>query len=63
MNISENQSRTLYAFFTLLFAINVGYTIWNFHEQQKLRKMQQKIVEEQLVAIKNSKKRQVEEEM
>jgi len=61
MNISENQSRTLYALFTVLFAINVGYTIWNFHEQQKLRKIQQKIVEEQLVAIQNQKKREVEE--
>ncbi len=61
MNISENQSRTLYAMFTVLFAINVGYTIWNFHEQQKLRKIQQKIVEEQLVAIQNQKKREVEE--
>lgn len=60
MNISENQSRTLYAMFTILFAINVGYTIWNFHEQQKLRKIQQKIVEEQLVAIQNQKKREVE---
>lgn len=61
MNISENQSRNLYAMFTVLFAINVGYTIWNFHEQQKLRKIQQKIVEEQLVAIQNQKKREVEE--
>lgn len=61
MNISENQSRTLYAMFTVLFAINVGYTIWNFHEQQKLRKIQQKIVEEQLIAIQNQKKREVEE--
>lgn len=61
MNISENQSRTLYAMFTVLFAINVAYTIWNFHEQQKLRKIQQKIVEEQLIAIQNQKKREVEE--
>jgi hypothetical protein len=38
MNISENQSRTLYAMFTVLFAINVAYTIWNFHEQQKVKK-------------------------
>ena len=44
MNISENQSRNLYAMFTVLFAINVAYTIWNFQEQQKLRKIQQKIL-------------------
>jgi len=60
MNISENQSRNLYAFFTVLFAINVAYTIWNFHEQQKLRKIQQKIVEEQLIAIQKSKRQEEE---
>jgi len=60
MNISENQSRNLYALFTVLFAINVAYTIWNFHEQQKLRKIQQKIVEEQLTAIQNQKRQDEE---
>jgi len=60
MNISENQSRNLYAMFTVLFAINLVYTIWNFHEQQKLRKIQQKIVEEQLLAINNSKRKDEE---
>jgi hypothetical protein len=55
MNISENQSRNLYAFFTILFAINVGYTIWNFHESRKLRIIQQQIAEEQLKSIKNGK--------
>lgn len=60
MKISENQSRNLYAMFTILFAINVAYTIWNFHEQQKLRKIQRKIVEEQLIAIQNSKKQEEE---
>ena len=60
MNISENQSRNLYALFTVLFAINVAYTIWNFHEQQKLRKIQQKIVEEQLIAIQNTKRQEEE---
>jgi hypothetical protein len=33
----------------------VGYTIWNFHEQRKLRKKQQKIIDEQLIAIEKSK--------
>jgi len=60
MQISENQSRNLYAMFTVLFAINLAYTIWNFHEQQKLRKIQQKIVEEQLLAINNSKRKDAE---
>ena len=60
MNISENQSRNLYAMFTVLYAINVAYTIWNFHEQQKLRKIQQKIVEEQLIAIQNTKRQEEE---
>jgi hypothetical protein len=46
--------------FTVLFAINVAYTIWNFHEQQKLRKIQQKIVEEQLIAIQNTKRQEEE---
>ena len=55
MEISPNQSRKISAFFTILFAVNVGYTIWNFHEQRKLRKMQQKIIDEQLIAIEKSK--------
>jgi high-affinity Fe2+/Pb2+ permease len=58
MNISENQSRNLYAFFTLLFAVNVAYTIWNFHESRKLRNIQQLIAEEQLNLIKNGKKKE-----
>ena len=58
MNISENQSRNLYAFFTLLFAVNVAYTIWNFHESRKLRNIQQLIAEEQLNIIKNGKKKE-----
>ena len=58
MNISENQSRNLYAFFTILFAVNVGYTIWNFHESRKLRIIQQQIAEEQLIQIKNGKKKE-----
>jgi hypothetical protein len=56
MKISENQSRNLYAFFTILFAVNVGYTIWNFHESRKLRMLQQKIAEEQLLALEREKK-------
>lgn len=58
MNISENQSRNLYAFFTILFAVNVAYTIWNFHESRKLRNIQQLIAEEQLNVIKNGKKKE-----
>jgi hypothetical protein len=58
MNISENQSRNLYAFFTLLFAVNVAYTIWNFHESRKLRNIQQLIAEEQLNELKNGKKKE-----
>ena len=58
MNISENQSRNLYAFFTVLFAVNVAYTIWNFHESRKLRVIQQQIAEEQLKGIQNGKKKE-----
>ena len=58
MNISENQSRNLYAFFTVLFAINVGYTIWNFHESRKLRLIQQQIADEQLKQLKNGKSKE-----
>ena len=58
MNISENQSRNLYAFFTILFAVNVGYTIWNFNESRKLRMIQQQIAEQQLNEIKNGKKKE-----
>jgi len=61
MEISPKQSRNISAFFTILFAVNVGYTIWNFHEQRKIRKMQQKIIEEQLIAIGNSKINQQKE--
>jgi len=55
MDISPKQSRNISALFTVLFAVNVGYTIWNFHEQRKLRKQQQKIIDEQLIAIQKSK--------
>ena len=58
MNISETQSRNLYALFTVLFAINVGYTIWNFHESRKLRLVQQQIAEEQLKGLKNGKNKE-----
>lgn len=58
MNISENQSRNLYALFTVMFAVNVVYTIWNFHESRKLRLVQQKIAEEQLKALDNGKNNQ-----
>ena len=58
MNISENQSRNLYALFTVMFAVNVVYTIWNFHESRKLRLVQQKIAEEQLKALNNGKNNQ-----
>jgi hypothetical protein len=58
MNISENQSRNLYALFTVLFALNVAYTIWNIHDSRKLRIIQQQIAEEQLNLIKNGKKKE-----
>ena len=58
MNISQSQFRNLYAFFTILFAVNVGYTIWNFHESRKLRRIQQQIAEQQLNEIKNGKKKE-----
>jgi hypothetical protein len=60
MNISENQSRNLYALFTIMFAVNVAYTIWNFHESRKLRIVQQQIAEEQLKSLKNGKKKEEE---
>lgn len=56
MKITENTSRNLYAFFTILFAVNVGYTIWNFHESRHLRRLQQQIAEQQLNNLKNGKK-------
>ena len=58
MNISETQSRNLYGLFTILFAVNVAYTIWNFHESRKLRVIQQLIAEEQLKNIQNGKKKE-----
>jgi hypothetical protein len=58
MNITENQSRNLYGLFTILFAVNVAYTIWNFHESRKLRSIQQLIAEEQLSQLKNGKKKE-----
>jgi len=58
MNITETQSRNLYGFFTILFAVNVAYTIWNFHESRKLRMIQQQIAEQQLNEIKNGKKKE-----
>jgi hypothetical protein len=57
MNISENQSRNLYAIFTVMFAVNVAYTIWNFHESRRLRLIQQQIAEEQLKSLKNGNKK------
>ncbi len=60
MKITENQSRNLYALFTVLFAINLGYTIWNFHESRKLRLIQQRIAEEELNRLKNGSKKEEE---
>ena len=62
MQISENQSRNLYALFTVMFAVNVVYTIWNFHESRKLRILQQMIAEEQLNGLKNGKRKEGAEE-
>jgi hypothetical protein len=58
MNVSQSQFRKLYAIFTIVFAINVGYTILNFHESRKLRKIQQRIAEQQLNELKNGKKKE-----
>jgi hypothetical protein len=60
MKITETQSRNLYALFTVMFAINVTYTIWNFHESRKLRIIQQLIAEEQLKNIRNGKSKEEE---
>lgn len=57
MNITENQSRNLYAIFTVMFAVNVVYTIWNFHESRRLRLVQQQIADEQLKSLKNGNKK------
>jgi high-affinity Fe2+/Pb2+ permease len=48
MNITENQSRNLYAIFTVMFAVSLAYTIWNFHEQKKVRDLEKQIAEEKL---------------
>jgi high-affinity Fe2+/Pb2+ permease len=61
MNISENQSRNLYAIFTVMFAVNVVYTIWNFHESRKLRLIQQQIAEQELKSLKNGNKKAEED--
>lgn len=53
MNISEQQSRNIYAVFTVLFAVNVIYTIWNIHEQAKLRELEKKIAHEKLKYLQN----------
>ena len=53
MNITEQQTRNIYAVFTILFAVNVIYTIWNIHEQAKLRELEKKIAEEKLKLLKN----------
>jgi hypothetical protein len=47
----------LYAIFTVMFAVNVAYTIWNFHESRRLRLIQQQIAEEQLKSLKNGNKK------
>ena len=46
MNITENQSRNLYAIFTVMCAVSLAYTIWNFHEQKKVRDLEKQIAEE-----------------
>ena len=52
MNISEQQSRNIYAIFTVLFAVNVLYTIWNIREQAKVRELEKEINEERLKMLK-----------
>jgi hypothetical protein len=58
MNVTQSQFRNLYAIFTVVFIINVGYTILNFHESRKLRRIQHQIAEEQLNEIKKGKKKE-----
>jgi hypothetical protein len=53
MNITETQSRNLYAIFTIMFAVNLAYTIWNIHEQQKVRDLEKKLAEEKIKALQN----------
>lgn len=53
MKITEQQSRNIYAVFTVLFAVNVIYTIWNIREQSILRELEKKIAEEKLKYLKN----------
>lgn len=53
MQITEQQSRNIYAIFTVLFAVNVVYTIWNIREQAKLRELEKKIAHEKLKYLKN----------
>lgn len=53
MNITEQQSRNIYAVFTILFAVNVVYTIWNIREQAKLRELEKKVAEEKLKMLQN----------
>ena len=55
MEITETQSRQLYAIFTVMFAINLAYTIWNIHEQQKVRDLEKKLAEEKIKALQNGK--------
>jgi hypothetical protein len=40
-----------------MFAVNVVYTIWNFHESRKLRLIQQQIAEQELKSLKNGNKK------
>lgn len=53
MNVSEGQARGLYAVFTIMFAINLAYTIWNVHEQNKVRELEKKLAEEKIKALQN----------
>lgn len=53
MKITENQSRNLYAVFTVMFAVSLAYTIWNFHQQQKVRDLEKQIAEEKLRLLQN----------
>jgi hypothetical protein len=36
-----------------MFAINLAYTIWNIHEQQKVRDLEKKLAEEKIKALQN----------
>lgn len=60
MKITENQFRNIQVLFTLLFAVNIGFTIWNIYETHQSRVMERQILEEKLNQLRNGKKEEEE---